>query len=383
MTRVLYVNHTARVSGAERTLLDLLRALPADVTPAVASPEGRLGDEVRALGVEHLPLPECDVSLKLEPRATSRALVQLLRAGSEAGRAARRVGARFVHAFSIRSGLGCGLASDAPLVVHAHDALGSGPASRGVAEVISRRSRLILAASPFVADRLPRGKWRAPVTVVDNPVDLDSFDPVRASATAVREELGISPDAHVITVVGQITPWKGQDAALRVLAGLLERALDAHLLVVGAAVFTSRLTRHDNLAYHDSLMELQQTLRLAGRAHFLGEREDVPSVLAGSDLTLVPSWEEPFGRIVVESMAMGVPVLATTRGGPALILRDGGGLTLPPDDPGAWVEAAERLLLDPAERASMGERGALLARSRFRLDRWIERVTAAYSEVVA
>jgi glycosyltransferase involved in cell wall biosynthesis len=383
MTRILYVNHTARVSGAERTLLDLLRALPADVSPVVASPEGRLGDEVRALGIEHLPLPECDVSLKFEPRATSHALVQLLRAGSETGRAARRVGARFVHAFSIRAGLGCSLASDAPLVVHAHDALGPGAASRGVAEVISRRSRLILAASPFVADRLPRGKRRAPVTVVDNPVDLDSFDPARASASAVREELGIPRDAYVITVVGQITPWKGQDLALRVLAGLLERGLDAHLLVAGAAVFTSKLTRHDNVAYHDSLMELQQTLRLAGRAHFLGEREDVPAVLAGSDLTLVPSWEEPFGRTVVESMAMGVPVLATMRGGPALILRDGGGLTLPPDDPAGWIQAAERLLLDPAERAAMGERGALLARNRFRLDRWIERVTAAYSEVAA
>jgi glycosyltransferase involved in cell wall biosynthesis len=82
-------------------------------------------------------------------------------------------------------------------------------------------------------------------------------------------------------------------------------------------------------------------------------------------------------------MAMGVPVLATTRGGPALILRDGGGLTLPPDEPGAWVDSAERLLLDPAGRAAMGECGALLARSRFRLDHWIERVTTAYSEVAA
>jgi glycosyltransferase involved in cell wall biosynthesis len=380
MSRILYVNHTARVSGAERTLLDLLRALPADVEPVVASPAGRLGDDVRALGIEHMTLPECDVSLKLEPRATSRAMLQLLRSGSEAGRAARRVRARFVHAFSIRAGLGCGLASDARLVVHAHDALGAGAASRGVAEVISRRSRLILAASPFVARRLPRGRHRAPVAVVDNPVDLQSFDPSHASPTAVREELGISPGAHVITVVGQITPWKGQDLALRVLAGLLERGLDAHLLVVGGAVFTSRLTRHDNL---DSLLELQATLRLTGRAHFLGEREDVPAVLAGSDLTLVPSWEEPFGRIVVESMAMGVPVLATTRGGPALILRDGGGVTLPPDDPGTWTDVAQQLLLDPAEREAMGEQGALLARSRFRLDRWVDRVTAAYAEVAA
>ena len=77
MTRVLYVNHTSRVSGAERTLLDLLRALPSDVTPAVASPKGRLSEQVRDLGIEHLPLRESDLSLKPDVRGTSRAMLQL------------------------------------------------------------------------------------------------------------------------------------------------------------------------------------------------------------------------------------------------------------------------------------------------------------------
>ena len=54
---------------------------------------------------------------------------------------------------------------------------------------------------------------------------------------------------------------------------------------------------------------------------FLGERDDVPDLLAAVDLLLVPSWEEPFGRSVVEAMAAGVPVLATDVGGPAEILR--------------------------------------------------------------
>jgi L-malate glycosyltransferase len=383
VTTVLYVNHTSRVSGAERTLLDLLRALPPNVSPVVASPVGRLRDEVRALDIEHLPIGECDLSLKLGFRATSRAIGQLVRAGREAGRLARQTGAGFVHAFSIRAGLGCALASDASLVVHAHDALGSGAASRGVAEVISRRARLILAASPFVADRLPKGRWRAPVTVVDNPVDIQHFDPAHVSQTAVREELGIPTASHVITLVGQITPWKGQDLGLRALAGLVERGLDAHLLLVGCPVFTSRTTRYDNVAYRRSLEELRATLGLEKRAHFLGEREDVPAVLAGTDVTLVPSWEEPFGRIVVESMAMGVPVIATDRGGPPLILRDGGGLTLAPYEPGPWVDAAQRLLLAPAERSAIGECGVRLARSRFRLDRWSDRVLTAYAEVAA
>jgi glycosyltransferase involved in cell wall biosynthesis len=382
MTTVLYVNHTSKVSGAERTLLDLLHALPSDVRPIVSSPSGRLADEVRALGVEHLPLRECDLSLKLGVRTPS-AMLRLLRAGAEAGRLARRAGARFVHTFSVRAGLGCGLGSGIPMVAHAHDALGNGPASRAVAEVLSRRARVILAASSYVAERLPQGRGRAPVSVVDNPVDLDRFNPDSISGTSTREDLGIPYDAAVLAVVGQITPWKGQDTALRTLAGLLDRGIDAHLLVVGAPIFTDAMTRHDNLGYEASLELLRDSLSLGDRVHFLGERGDVPALLAASDLTLVPSWEEPFGRIVIESMAMGVPVLATSNGGPAQILRDGGGLTVEPTEPSPWVDAAHALLLDPKRRVAMGDLGALSARSRFPLDRWVDRVMEAYADVAA
>ena len=383
MTRVLYVNHTSKVSGAEHTLLDLLRGLPPEVEPVVTSPSGRLSEEVKALGVPHAPLRECELSLKLDPRGTPRALFQLLAAGREAGRVARSVGARFVHAFSVRAALGCGLGSDVRMVAHAHDALGRGPASRSVAEVLSRRSRLILAASGYVADRLPAGRGRAPVAVVDNPVDAEKFDPSDASGTLARMELGIPDDAYVLAVIAQITPWKGQDTAMRVLAGLRDRGLDAHLLVVGSPVFTETLTRHDNVAFRRSLEQLRNTLGLECRAHFLGERDDIPALLAATDLTLVPSWEEPFGRVVVESMAMKVPVLATSNGGPPSILSDGGGAALDPEDIERWVDTAERLLLNPGERARMGEKGAAVATGRFALDGWVERVLDAYGLVEA
>jgi L-malate glycosyltransferase len=379
MTTVLYMNHTSNVSGAERTLLDLLRALPDDVRPVVTSPDGRLADEVRALGIEHLKLRECNLSLKLNLRATPQAMLGLVRAGGEAGRLGRRTGARFVHAFSVRSALGCGLGSNVQLVAHAHDALGRGGASRAVAEVLSRRSRVILAASPYVADRLPRGRHRAPVSVVDNPVDLERFDPSRIRGEGVRAELGISPTASVLAVVGQITPWKGQDVAVQTLAAIRRQGIDAHLLLVGGAVFTDAMTRHDNLAYYASLEALRGSLSLEDKVHFLGEREDVPAVLAATDLTLVPSWEEPFGRIVVESMAMGVPVLATNQGGPADILRDGGGLTLDPHDSGAWIDTVAELLRDPRRRTEVAKTGSG-ALTRFELDNWVQRVLSTYEE---
>jgi glycosyltransferase involved in cell wall biosynthesis len=70
---------------------------------------------------------------------------------------------------------------------------------------------------------------------------------------------------------------------------------------------------------------------------------------------LVPSWEEPFGRVVIEGMAMSTPVLATANGGPAEVITDGvDGLLLPPRDPAGWADGIRQLLADPARRGSMG-----------------------------
>ena len=89
-------------------------------------------------------------------------------------------------------------------------------------------------------------------------------------------------------------------------------------------------------------------------------------MLRAIDVLLVPSWEEPFGRTVVEAMAMEVPVLATSEGGPAESLREGvDGHLLPPRDPAAWVEPAARLLSDPALRAEMGRAGRARAAEQF------------------
>ena len=99
---------------------------------------------------------------------------------------------------------------------------------------------------------------------------------------------------------------------------------------------------------------------------FTGEREDVPEVLRAIDVLLVPSWEEPFGRTVIEAMAMEVPVLATSEGGPAESIREGvEGHLLPPRDPAAWVEPAARLLADPQLRAEMGRAGRVRATEGF------------------
>ena len=117
----------------------------------------------------------------------------------------------------------------------------------------------------------------------------------------------------------------------------------------------------------------------AGRVHFLGQREDVPDILAALDLSLLPSWEEPFGLAVVESMAMGTPPLVTSVGaGPELVEDGVSGRVLPPREPAVWAAAARELLEDPGARARMCAAGPPAA-ARFRDDVHAEEMLEIYS----
>ena len=87
---------------------------------------------------------------------------------------------------------------------------------------------------------------------------------------------------------------------------------------------------------------------------WLGDRDDVPAILAAADVLLVPSWAEPFGRVVVEGMAMGCLVAATSAGGPSEVIEDGvDGLLLAPRDPLGWARAISAVVAQPTVMQAM------------------------------
>ena len=177
--------------------------------------------------------------------------------------------------------------------------------------------------------------------MIGNPVDLDRFDPDKVDRFAARNSLGLKHSDFVATVLAQITPWKGQEEAIRSIARVRERHPDVKLLLVGSAKFLSKATRYDNAAYLESLHRLVAELELGDHVQFLGERDDVPAVLRATDTVLVPSWEEPFGRSVIEAMAMRVPVIATNVGGPTEVIADRkNGMLLSPRAPENWARGS-------------------------------------------
>ena len=384
--RLLCLSHTSQVSGGERSLLDLLRGLPEHARAVVACPHGPLEEAVHGLDVETVTLPATEGSLKLHPIWTSRALLTMVQTALLVRRRSAQMKVDLVHANSSRAGLAAVMAArlgGPPAVVQLHDSLAPGRVAALTKSLVRAGASGLMANSRHTATSFGLDGFDGAARVVNNPIDLTRFDPDLHDRERARERLNVPMTAPVLVMVAQITPWKAQDDAIRILALIKPKHPEARLLLVGSAKFVSPATRYDNRTYLRELHRLARDLDVEHSVVFLGEREDVPAILRASDVLLAPSWDEPFGRCIAEGMAMRLPVIATAVGGPGEIVEDGqNGLLLPPRSPQAWAERVDRLLRSPKERARLGTAGRDRIASAFSLEAHVDAVLGLYREAL-
>jgi glycosyltransferase involved in cell wall biosynthesis len=177
-------------------------------------------------------------------------------------------------------------------------------------------------------------------------------------------------------MLGRLTPWKGQEVFLRAFAEAFPESGPTASLV-GAALFGE----HD---YEQHLRELVVQLGIAERVSFRGFRSDVFEELADADVLVHASIiAEPFGQVVIEGMAAGLPVIATRGGGPEEVIVHGEtGLLVPPADVEALAEALRNLAGDPKLRRDLGERGRIAADD-YRTDRAAAQMRAVYQQLLS
>lgn len=356
------LDHTAHVSGAEHSMLTLLDGLLERLELVLACPSGGALERLaRTHGLRPQAIAPTEGGLRLHPTQTPRALAQFVLAAAQTAKLMRRARIDLVHANSIRAGLvalGAARLLRRPVVVHIRDVLPRGAVSDATLRLIGRNADAVIAISDHVAQRFSEVAPGTAIETIHNPVDLRRFDPDSIDRLAVRRSLGVDPAAPLLGVVGQITPWKGQLEAVQILLHLRRAQPAAHLIVVGTVKFTGATTRFDNAAYLRELKSFVARTGLDDHVSLLGERADIPELMAACDVLMVPSWSEPFGRVIVEAMAMATLVAATDQGGPREIITDGAdGLLMAPREPALWAESLARLLEQPDRMAQIAEAG--------------------------
>jgi glycosyltransferase involved in cell wall biosynthesis len=174
----------------------------------------------------------------------------------------------------------------------------------------------------------------------------------REDVRALRRRLGIAEDSAVVGIVGRLQRWKGQDRFLHAVALLHERGHKVHGLVVGGDAFDLAP------AYQRSLGDLARDLALSENVTFTGHVRHVEPYIHAMDVLVNASIGEPFGIVLLEAMAAGVPVVAVGSGGPTEIVEDERtGLLVETGDPVDLAGAIERLLQDESLRRRLAGAG--------------------------
>lgn len=364
---MLLVNHSGVYGGAEFQLVDIARHWGSAGHTLLFAGGPVAADLVAGgIGVDILAADEALIGVRRETRRPSRAAV---RSVLRLARAVARYAADYdlVFANSQKAFVVAALAAllaRKPLVWYLHDIMDANHFSATntrvavwLANIVAAR---VLVNSAATGDAFVAAGGRSrKVGNLPTGIDPAPFLAVRDGDIApTRAALGIPPGAALLGVFGRLVHWKGQHVALAAVA----RIPDAHLLIVGAAMFGEQ-------DYAQGLRNQAETLGIADRVHFLGFRNDIALLMRVVDIVLHTSVAaEPFGRVIVEGMLAGRAVIATDAGGTREIVQVGEtGLLVAPDDVEALRAAISRLLVDGARREAFGVAGRQRALAHFSL----------------
>lgn len=377
--RILFVSHVSRMSGAERSLLDLIRGLdrtkfePVAVVPA----PGELETELARVGVRVLHVPLRRLHKTANPVRLAAAAMGVLRVSGKLAALIRREGVALVHANSDTAHLyACAAARRAavPCVWHARDRAELGP----LGPWLARRAAAIVAISANVGRHVRRYTPDAvPVYVIPNGLWPATPAPPGGGA-AWRAELGIPPAAPVVGMVGQLVPWKNQRGFIDMAARLHAVRPEVRYVIVGD-------DRFDECPdYRAALQAYAAERGLERVVAFAGYRPDAREWMGAFAVLVHPNDREPLGRVVLEALDAGCAVVAVRACGPAEIIRDGiDGSLVDSADPAALAGAVARLLDEPDLAARLGRAARERVATAFAAADVARRIEALYDGLLA
>ena len=386
--RVTYLSATGAIGGAERVLLDCLRATRASSASLVALAPGPLLHEAARLGAD-VRLVEAPASLAGAGDAFGaggvlREALPIL-AGfrgffSSFSQAVAEFAPDAVHSHSVKTHVLSAMLPRRPAVVwHLHDYIGMRSVSSRLLRVLAHRCDVVIAVSESVA-RDARGilPGSVPIVVVHNAVDTSRFLPAgeRLDLDALS---GLPPAAPATIRIGlpaTFAKWKGHDVFLKAISQLQHHAVRAY--VIGGPLYRTLNSQWST----DDLRRIVDSLALAGRVGFTGVVDDMPGAYRALDIVVHASTRpEPFGLVIAEAMACGRALIVAPAGGAGELISDGvNAVAVNGGDPAALAAALDRVIAEPQLRQSLGRAARRHALVSFGQERFASELDAALIE---
>jgi glycosyltransferase involved in cell wall biosynthesis len=380
---VLQVIPDLNSGGAERTTVDIARALiAAGGTALVASQGGQMVRELEDIGAQHFTLP-----------VKSKNPVTLWKNAGLLSELIRAQNVDIIHARSRApawSSLFAARRTHIPFVTTYHGSYSQSNAVKGLYNSIMARGDTVIANSKYIADlisdRHPFAKDS--ITVIHRGSDLKGLAPENVSALrrqALKDSWGVPTGRPIIMNMARLTSWKGQKVLIEAMGALKASGVTAPI-----AILAGDAQGRDG--YVAELKQLIADWNLQDQVRLVGHCADVPAAMALSDLAVVASIEpEAFGRAAVEAQAARVPVIVSDLGAvPETVLappdaaeKDRTGWRVPPGDSDALASAIKTALaLSAEDRLALTGRGLTHASRNFTVETMCAKTLDVYGKLL-
>jgi glycosyltransferase involved in cell wall biosynthesis len=213
------------------------------------------------------------------------------------------------------------------------------------------------------------------LVVIHNGVDPDRVK-VGIPANEIRKEFEIEADAPIIGIGGNIRKWKGQEVVIRATSLIKKKFPNIRCFIIGD-------TGSEHARYKERLFNLVSELKLEGNIIFTGYRKNLADYFNAMDIVLHASvLPEPFGRVLIEAMALKKPLIGA-RGGaiPEIIEHEVTGLMCEPGNVEEYANAIERLLADNESAREMGRKAYERLQKEFHIKRNVEKTEQLYEQI--
>jgi glycosyltransferase involved in cell wall biosynthesis len=378
--RILYLIQSGKPGGAEISTLLLLRHLDKDhFSPLVVVPQGSLVEsEFRRQGIQTIGMTLPQIK-SFNPLRIIWSFILLLKGALKIRNIVRNYGIDVIQSMSNKRTAAFGIVAariartPSVLTLRVIDYV------KIVDDLLLRWATKVIAISDAVAKVHLRGAGlNGKLVTVYNAVDINEFDPTLNDTKPLRAVWGIKATEFVVGITSRLSPEKGHEYFLEAASKVLAKIPTIKFVVVGDLSF------YGDKSYYYSLRALSERLCIDDSVKFVGYENNIAAIMSSIDVLTLCCANEPFGRVVIEAMAMKKPVISFDSGGPReIVVHNKTGFLVPLGDIDSLADSILVLYRDQDLRKRMGEFGRKEVLEKFSIEKHVGSYQRIYQELVA